>query len=280
MASSSESSSSESSSDEEELLEENDYFAEGVRRCSRCHWEVAGCACRSRKSNGGGDELHTARPSNTAVVLTSMPMGMKELRESGLFSDIEVIVEGRVFACHRIVLWCASHYFRGLLVTGAGMIDGASTTVEVREVRACHFEAFLTLVYTGSCTVERDDLSELAQMADLLQSSAFTQACDYALSREVTDCTWPAALDFAARLCLPTLKRQALAVAAARLARGTFLEVFLKLDACHLVEIAKSDRMLLVKLIPALSKNHRQITQQVGRSDPSSSASRIHDGPH
>lgn len=227
-----------------------DYYDDGVYKCSLCHWEVLACSCPGRVS----PVLSSAdsQPSVVALRNTGIHSGLSELRDSNLLCDITVRVEGKDFACHRMVLWCSSHYFRALFA--AGMSDSAVSVVTLDEMSALHFESFLEFCYTGNCNVDRDDLSALAQMAVRLQSAPFEDACDGRLSENVTDETWQDALDFAETLCLPGLRHHSLQRAASLVARGKSLDALLKLDASHLQELARCDTTLLVKLCQCCAK--------------------------
>ena len=243
---------------------DSDYRDDGVIKCSNCHWEIYACSCelseRRRELPGESDQSSERRRelpgesdqssiATASVVLQSrgdFHDRLSELRESDLFCDLIVLVEEREFRCHRLVLWCTSHYFRYLFA--AGMSDSNSSQVKLEEISSRHFEKYLEFSYLGSCTVDRDDVEALTQMAARLQSSHFKSACVDVLKSDITYDTWIDALAFADRLCLPDLRFHALRFAATQASRGTLKLGMLNLS--HLQDIAQfaTDQALLVKL--------------------------------
>ena len=129
------------------------------------------------------------------------------------------------------------------------MSDSAMATVELPDARAVHFSALLDCLYGGTCTVERAHLSELVQLASRMQASWFQELLEPELAKDVTVSTFVEALDFAERLCLPTLREIALSIAAQTVSQLTAKGASITPYVCsRLVELSKLSADYLHKL--------------------------------
>ena len=93
--------------------------------------------------------------------------GVAQLWSEGLLCDATVIVEGRHFAAHRLVLAASSAYMKCAFSTG--MSESSSATITLDELGATVFEACLEWMYKGCATLDEELLPDLLQAASRLQ---------------------------------------------------------------------------------------------------------------
>ena len=93
-------------------------------------------------------------------------------RNDGTLADVTVRAGGVEFSAHRVILAAGSDYLGALFTSG---MRDAYTTVELDDVPAPVFQAFLDYVYEGRCEVEETILFLLLEAAGRLQSVALQQ---------------------------------------------------------------------------------------------------------
>ena len=93
--------------------------------------------------------------------------GLAALWTAGVLCDATIIVDGRTFAAHRVILAASSAYMKCAFSTG--MSESRSATITLDELGAAVFEACLTWMYKGVCTLEEQLLPDLLQAASRLQ---------------------------------------------------------------------------------------------------------------
>ena len=92
--------------------------------------------------------------------------GLDKLRRDDLFTDVTLIVGGREFRAHRVILAAHSDYFLHLFTSG--MEETSSERITLHEVEANVFGHILDIVYTG-------DVSEAASASfDVLRDVLIT----------------------------------------------------------------------------------------------------------
>jgi hypothetical protein len=92
---------------------------------------------------------------------------MGQLWSEGLLCDATVIVEGRHFTAHRLVLAASSAYMKCAFSTG--MRESSSATITLDDLGAAVFEACLEWMYKGCATLDEELLPDLLQAASRLQ---------------------------------------------------------------------------------------------------------------
>ena len=96
-----------------------------------------------------------------------------ELR--GHFVDVALHVGGKPHYAHKIVLASASQHLAALLKTG-------SSSIPVPSCSHTAFEALLTFVYTGCCSIEEAELPALLKAAALLHCTCLVEAATAAVT--------------------------------------------------------------------------------------------------
>ncbi|KAJ1485373.1 BTB/POZ protein [Baffinella frigidus] len=85
----------------------------------------------------------------------SLGLSMQALREAGTFCDATVLVGGRTFHVHRVVIAGGSEVLAAMFT--AGLREGKTQTAELPEMDAASFETLLRFLYTGNATFPSPD---------------------------------------------------------------------------------------------------------------------------
>ncbi|XP_030630653.1 actin-binding protein IPP [Chanos chanos] len=100
---------------------------------------------------------------------------MNKMRLRADFCDVRLLVGGRVFNVHRLVLAASGPYFAALF-SGA-MSEAREEEVRIAGVEADIFEMLLEFIYTGTIDVTVDNVQEVMVAADMLQLSEVVSIC-------------------------------------------------------------------------------------------------------
>jgi len=129
----------------------------------------------SRKQWGPNECWHIAH----AYIV---PCNLAGMRRDGVLTDLTIVVEGRNFPVHRVVVAASSPYFRALLTNA--MAESFVSSVELKQVSVEAFEEILNFMYTGEATI-----SSLLHAVELL--AAAEQFC----MRDLSNITFQAVKD-------------------------------------------------------------------------------------
>ena len=99
-------------------------------------------------------------PDKTRQGKTQLQTDLIDLFESGSFSDVIFLVQGKEFAAHKNVLASRSIYFKKMF--DAEMQESSTNRVHVTDVDSSTFEAVLRFLYGG--VVEEDEFKALAKL--------------------------------------------------------------------------------------------------------------------
>ncbi|EDO48272.1 predicted protein, partial [Nematostella vectensis] len=106
------------------------------------------------------------------------------IRQECKLCDVTLVVEGKEFPAHRIVLAASSKYFYGLFTSE--MIEKNAPSVKLQELRASVMNHILTYLYTGEITVTELNAEDLIASANYLLIPRLKGiACKY-LERHMT----------------------------------------------------------------------------------------------
>ena len=116
--------------------------------------------------------LKFSRPdfSDTVAAYTA------SLCKSETFSDVEVIVDGQHFPCHRMVLAAGSLYFETMFK--ASLKEATSRTVELQSgIKKEVFSDILEYLYCGTLTINFNNIQGLLQASDMMFLDPLKQGC-------------------------------------------------------------------------------------------------------
>jgi len=134
---------------------------------------------------------------------------LASLWEAGDLCDIKLVVNGRTFEAHRVMLVATSGYFKGSLI-GAGATMASVSTLELSELSAPTFKALLTFMYKGTCTFNESCLTEVLEAASRLLMPALQEAAVGAMIARLNEANAIESWDLADRLMLSELSSHAL----------------------------------------------------------------------
>ena len=156
----------------------------------------------------------------------------------GRLCDVTIVVEGRSFPAHRLVLSAESPlYMKPMLSTS--FAESKEQTITLKEVSSSLFEAALTFMYTRRCTLASElELQPLLQTACMLQVPALQAAAEQAMVDKLIPATCAAAIDLASHLPLAHLM-----ASAQKLALAAFVDVSGS-DTFHLLPLARLETLL------------------------------------
>ena len=100
---------------------------------------------------------------------------MNELRLKNELCDVVLLVDGRQFAAHRVVLAGASSYLRAMFTNG--MLESGMKDIKLRGIEATVMEALLEFVYTGIVDVTVENVQALLSAATLLNLHSLRSVC-------------------------------------------------------------------------------------------------------
>ena len=108
--------------------------------------------------------------------------------EDGLFADVTVLVDGKEFQLHRLVLSAQSSFFRSMFTSN--LRETHDRNVELKDVSARVFQLLVDYIYHGTIKLRVEDLQDTYEMADMYQLTALFEECSRFLSRtvEVKNC--------------------------------------------------------------------------------------------
>lgn len=126
----------------------------------------------------------TDRSHSSRVVKSIMDLCL----EDGLFADVTVMVDGREFHLHRLVLSAQSLFFRSMFTSN--LKEAQNRCIELKGVSAPVFQLLVDYIYHGTIKLRVEDLQDTYEMADMYQLTALFEECSRFLSRttEVKNC--------------------------------------------------------------------------------------------
>ncbi|XP_036412059.1 kelch-like protein 24a [Colossoma macropomum] len=121
-------------------------------------------------------------PSHSESVLQVF----NEFRETRLFTDVVISVQGREFPCHRAVLSACSGYFRAMFCNDHR--ESRQMLVEINGIQAEAMDVFLQYVYTGRAKITTQNVQYLFETSSLFQIATLRDACAKFLEDQLDPC--------------------------------------------------------------------------------------------
>ncbi|XP_028987563.1 kelch-like protein 24a [Betta splendens] len=168
-----------------------------------------------------------------------------EFRESRLFTDVVISVQGREFPCHRAVLSACSSYFRAMFCNDHR--ESREMLVEINGIVVEAMDCFLSYVYTGHARITTDNVQFLFETSNLFQIYTLRDACAKFLEDQLDPCNCLGIQSFADAHSLNHLASRCRTFALNNFADVAEHEEFLHLGAEELKEYTDSDELCVQK---------------------------------
>jgi hypothetical protein len=156
----------------------------------------------------------------------------------GSFLDCVVVVEGREFKAHRIVLAASSAFMKSAF--SVGLAETTSARLVLEDLGASTFEALLTWCYDGEVAIDEDRLHDLLRAAARLQVPPLLEACENLLVAHLAPNEALVVWELGDQHTLPRLVEAAKAAVAAAFAEVAATDAFARLPAAWLEELLQS----------------------------------------
>lgn len=118
--------------------------------------------------------------------IKSLAEDFSRLRNCEKFVDFTLIVNGKVFKIHRVVLAARSDFFAKMFSTD--MQEAADSKAELKGIEINTFEEVLHYIYTGSVTENADRISmDLYAAADIYQIEGLKSICICVIRKNLSE---------------------------------------------------------------------------------------------
>ncbi|KAJ8369075.1 hypothetical protein SKAU_G00091030 [Synaphobranchus kaupii] len=101
--------------------------------------------------------------------------GLKQLLDAQQLCDVTLLVEGKKFMCHRVLLAAVSPYFRAMFTSP--LVESRLTEIRLEEVTPSVMETVIQFVYTGEAGLSLDTAEDLFVAANRLQVMPLQDLC-------------------------------------------------------------------------------------------------------
>ncbi|XP_008411083.1 kelch-like protein 7 isoform X2 [Poecilia reticulata] len=185
--------------------------------------------------------VSTCRHEAALNQLTCLVKSMDKMRKLGELSDVTLVVQGRRFPVHRLVLAAGSEYFR-LMFTG-NLMESESPEVSLHEVEPEIVEMLINYIYTAKIELNNGNVQSLLHAASQYLIEPVTVMCEKFLQKriDITNCFGMWAL--AHSLNCEGLKVKAEGVLLRHFRESSMLTDFLQLHVTCLTSILRNDRL-------------------------------------
>lgn len=164
-----------------------------------------------------------------------------EFRESRLFTDVIISVQGRKFPCHRAVLSACSSYFHAMFCNDHR--ESREMLVEINGIQADAMDMFLQYVYTGRACITTHNVQFLFETSSLFQITTLRDACAKFLEEQLDPCNCLGIQRFADAHSLKQLASRCRAFALLNFPEVAQHEEFLDLHKEELQQYLASDEL-------------------------------------
>ncbi|XP_056118420.1 kelch-like protein diablo [Rhinichthys klamathensis goyatoka] len=101
--------------------------------------------------------------------------GLKQLLDAQQLCDVTLLVEGKKFMCHRVLLAAVSPYFRAMFTSP--LVESRLTEIRLEEVTPFVMETVIHFVYTGEAGLSLETAEDLFVAANRLQVMPLQDLC-------------------------------------------------------------------------------------------------------
>ncbi|XP_047248185.1 kelch-like protein 12 [Girardinichthys multiradiatus] len=101
--------------------------------------------------------------------------GLKQLLDAQQLCDVTLLVEGKKFMCHRVLLAAVSPYFRAMFTSP--LVESRLSEIRLEEVTPSVMETVIQFVYTGEAGLSLETAEDLFVAANRLQVMPLQDLC-------------------------------------------------------------------------------------------------------
>ncbi|KAG7277037.1 hypothetical protein CRUP_025447 [Coryphaenoides rupestris] len=167
--------------------------------------------------------------------------GLKQLLDAQQLCDVTLLVEGKKFMCHRVLLAAVSPYFRAMFTSP--LVESRLTEIRLEEVTSSVMETVIQFVYTGEAGLSLDTAEDLFVAANLLQVMPLQELCSRFLFEHLSVDNCLGMYSLARSHHDQLLLRASLRLVAQHFPRVARQKDFLLLDHGTLSSLLSSDRL-------------------------------------
>ncbi|XP_003968809.2 kelch-like protein 12 [Takifugu rubripes] len=167
--------------------------------------------------------------------------GLKQLLDAQQLCDVTLLVEGKKFMCHRVLLAAASPYFRAMFTSP--LVESRLNEIRLEEVRPTVMDAVIQFVYTGEAGLSLDTAEDIFVAANRLQVMPLQELCSRFLFEHISVDNCLGMYSLARSHHDQLLLRASLRLVAQHFPRVSRQKDFLLLDHGTLGSILASDRL-------------------------------------
>ncbi|XP_077421589.1 kelch repeat and BTB domain-containing protein 8 [Vanacampus margaritifer] len=102
-------------------------------------------------------------------------LGLKQLLDAQQLCDVTLLVEGKKFLCHRVLLAAVSPYFRAMFTSP--LVESRLTEIRLEEVTPSVMETVIQFAYTGEAGLSLETAEDLFVAANRLQVMPLQDLC-------------------------------------------------------------------------------------------------------
>ena len=104
-----------------------------------------------------------------------MQAGMFDFFKENELTDVTLLVQGRKYQCHKLVLSVGSEYFRTMFTSR--FQEASQNEIELRDINASAFESVLQYIYSGKVEITAENVEQLLNIACMMHLAALKSAC-------------------------------------------------------------------------------------------------------
>nr|XP_055052052.1 kelch-like protein diablo [Misgurnus anguillicaudatus] len=167
--------------------------------------------------------------------------GLKQLFDARQLCDVTLLVEGKKFMCHRVLLAAVSPYFRAMFTSP--LVESRLTEIRLEEVTPFIMETVIQFVYTGEAGLSLDTAEDLFVAANRLQVMPLQDLCSRFLVKHLSVENCLGMYSLARSHHDQLLLRASLRLVGQHFPRASRQRDFLLLDPGTLGSLLESDRL-------------------------------------
>ncbi|XP_041920510.1 kelch repeat and BTB domain-containing protein 8 isoform X1 [Alosa pseudoharengus] len=198
--------------------------------------------------SGGGEPLSDSDseeedfPDDSTTPLGDyITHGLKQLLDAQQLCDVTLLVEGKRFMCHRVLLAAVSPYFRAMFTSP--LVESRLTEIRLEEVTPAVMDTVIQFIYTGEAGLSLDTAEDLFVAASRLQVMPLQDLCSRFLFEHLSVENCLGMYSLARSHHDQLLLRASLRLVAQHFPRVARQRDFLLLDPGTLGSLLESDRL-------------------------------------